>query len=241
MVPIELVEHAKREEKMLISYSHKKFNSRFILILSFALILFFQNISELSALDINYVEINSGILYLGNSDTNSAPSPILRTIGITLPLFQKNIFTIRSGINFWGNYYAYNGSRALPQEIEAPEDRWNWILATNIDTRFGINYRFNKSIEAGADTSLAFLLRFPIVSSEIAKNDKLSLLQYFFGKGRFFYPANDLYFTWNVYNKLALSFNTKIMYPLFHLWDGESLPFYDQLILIGTIGFVIRF
>ncbi len=203
-------------------------------------LLFLFNAGILNASGIDYIEIDTGLLYLGNSETDSAPSPILRTVGLTVPLLKMNLFTIRTGIDFWGNYYAYNGTRALPQEIEAPGDRWNWVLSTLIDTRFGMEYAFNSTILAGADIGLAFLLRFPIVSSDVAKNDRLALMQYLFGKGRFFYPSNDIYLTWNVYEKFSLSFNLKILYPLFHLWDGESLPFYDQLIVSGLIGFVIK-
>ncbi len=192
-----------------------------------------------------YISADAGILYLGNSDTDSAPSPILRTIGTTVPFFYQSLldeltFVIKGQILFWSGYYYFNGSRALPQEVEAPGEKWNWVLATTIDPRFAFEYSFNHSITAGLDIGLAFLLRFPIISSESSSENSSQILQYFFSNGRFFYPENNLYIIWNVFDNLALSFSLKFMYPIFHLWDTENLPFYDQFILSALIGFMIK-
>ncbi len=192
-----------------------------------------------------YIGIDAGVLYLGNSDTDSAPSPILRTIGTTVPFFYQEVtdnltFVMKGEMLFWGNYYTFNGTRAVPQEVEAPGEKWNWVLATTIDPRFALEYNFNESITAGLDLGLVLLLRFPIVSSETSGEDSSHILQYFFGMGRFFYPENNLYIIWNVFDNLSLSFNLKATYPIFHLWDKENLPFYDQLIFTGLIGFLIK-
>lgn len=192
-----------------------------------------------------YISVDSGILYIGNSNTDSAPSPILRTIGVTVPFFYQDIteqlsFIMKGQMIFWGNYYTFNGTRALPQEEEAPGEKWNWVLATTLDPRFALEYNFNKSITGGLDLGLSFLLRFPIVASKTATEDNVYILQYLFGSGRFFYPENNLYIIWNVFDNLSISFGLKAMYPLFHLWDGERLPFYDQFIFASLLGFMIK-
>jgi len=33
----------------------------------------------------------------------------------------------------------------------------------------------------------------------------------------------------------------RAFYPIFHIWDGENLPFLDQLMIAGSLGFSIRF
>lgn len=194
-----------------------------------------------SASAIDRVSIDSGLIYIGNSDQDSAPSPILRTIGATIPVFRSGLFVISTGMQFWGSFYTYSNERALPQEMEAPGDLWNWILATMLDSRFGIEYPFNKKLTAGSDIGLSFLLRFPIVSSEAAKPDRVPVMQYFFFKGRFFYPETSIYLRWDVYKRVGVSFTVKSYYPVFHLWDGENLPFYDQLLITGLLSFIVKF
>ena len=206
-----------------------------ILIVLFIAIPIYTNASG-----IDRISIDSGLIYIGNSDQNSAPSPILRTIGANIPLFRSGLFVISTGMQFWGSFYAYNGQRVLPQETEAPGDLWNWILASMLDSRFGIEYPFNKTLTAGSDIGLSFLLRFPIVSSKAAKPDRLSVMQYFFSKGRFLYPETSIYLIWNVYKRVGVSFTVKSYYPVFHLWDGENLPFYDQLLITGLLSFIIK-
>ena len=190
---------------------------------------------------IDRISIDSGLIFIGNSAQDSAPSPVLRTIGANIPLFRSGLFVISTGLQFWGSYYAYNGQRALPQEMEAPGDLWNWILASMLDSRFGLEYPFNEKLTIGSDAGLSFLLRFPIVSSEAANPDRLPVMQYFFSKGRFLYPETSIYLIWNVYKKVGVSFTVKSYYPVFHLWDGENLPFYDELLITGLLSFIIRF
>lgn len=189
---------------------------------------------------IDRISIDTGLIYIGNSDTDSAPSPILRTLGFHIPVFRKNLFVISTGMLFWGNYYAYNGARALPQEMEAPGDLWNWTLASMIDSKFGIEYPFNDTLTAGSDLGLSFLLRFPIVSSKNAGADSISVLKYFFSAGRFFYPETSIYLIWKLSKGWAVSFTATSYYPVFHLWDGGNLPFYDQLLLTGLLSFIIK-
>ncbi len=196
-------------------------------------------------LKVPYIGANASILYLGNSDKDSAPSPILRTIGAFVPFFYQELsenlsLVIQGELFFWGTYYTFNGTRALPQEVEAPGDTWNWVLATTIDPRIALEYRFNKVITGGIDLGLAFLLRFPIVSNENGIIDWNHITGYFFGAGRFFYPENNIYIIWSVFDYLNLYFGIKSMYPIFHLWDDENLPFYDQFIFSVNLGFLIK-
>ena len=203
-----------------------------------AVLLFFAVNAYASGID--RISIDTGLIYIGNSDTDSAPSPILSTLGVHIPVFRRNLFVISTGILFWGNYYAYNGLRALPQEMEAPGDLWNWTLASMIDSKFGIEYPFNDTLTIGSDLGLSFLLRFPIVSSKKAGADSASVLKYFFSAGRFFYPETSIYLIWNRFKRWSVAFTVTSYYPVFHLWDGENLPFYDQLLVTGLLSFIIK-
>jgi len=193
------------------------------------------------AFGIDRISIDSGLIYIGNSDQNSAPSPVLRTLGANIPVFRSGLFVLSTGIQLWGSFYTYSRQRALPQEMEAPGGLWNWILASMLDSRFGIEYPFNQTLTLGSDMGISFLMRFPIVSSEAAKPDRLPVMQYFFSKGRFLYPETSIYLIWNVYKRVGISFTVKSYYPVFHLWDSENLPFYDQLLITGLLSFIIKF
>ena len=65
-------------------------------------------------------------------------------------------------------------------------------------------------------------------------------LSYFFSMGRFFYPETRFFLRWQISDPVALTFNLRAFYPLFHLWDGLSQSFFEQFMLSGGLGFGIQ-
>jgi hypothetical protein len=90
----------------------------------------------------------------------------------------------------------------------------------------------------GGALGVDFLIRFPLEfqNTDIDTGDSLA---YFYSQGRFVYPETRFITRWHVTDGVTLAFTLRAMYPLFHLWDGESLPFYDQLLTAFNIGFSI--
>ncbi len=128
-------------------------------------------------------------------------------------------------------------TRPAPAEIENAEQ---FVFMTMIDALAGYRLILSKDFELGFLAGLDLLIRIPIAydSSAAAKTGEFA--SYFYGALRFVYPVTEVSLKWNLMENIGLLFTIRALWPIFHLWDGESLPIYDQLILHGTLGFCIK-
>ena len=188
---------------------------------------------KISELDINFTPL----LYIGSSPPG-APSPLVQTIGTSLVIQSDGPFFLEPTIEFFGSYYEVDpvSGRTVP----APQESGTGFLTIGslITLQSGLMYTVSKDIEMGGALGVDFLIRFPFEFQNTAA-DTGDGLTYFYSQGRFIYPETRFITRWHVADGVTLVFTLRAMYPLFHLWDGESLPFYDQLMAGVNIGFVI--
>jgi hypothetical protein len=200
------------------------------------LILLLGGASQLSfALSVSELDINAGLLLIGSSPPG-APSPLVQTLGMSLVLTGDGPFFLEPTIEFFGSYYEWTGTRSVPAPYESGTSFLT--IGSLITLQSGLMYTLSKSIEMGGALGIDFLIRFPFEFQNTAA-DTGSGLTYFYRQGRFIYPETRFITRWHVADGVTLAFTLRAMYPLFHLWDGESLPFYDQLLTAFNIGFVI--
>jgi hypothetical protein len=183
------------------------------------------------------LELDGGLVLLGSTDPESAPSPIMPALGIVFPLRALGPFVLESSVLLFGTYYQYANDRASPAE---PEFRDFWMEAILGDVRLRHEWRFSDKVHAGADAGLALLLRAPIpLSSEAAENFGATV-GYVYGAARFLYPETGLFGRFAVLDNLDLKVSLRAAWPLYLLWDGEQLPFPEGMLLSGILGFVIK-
>ena len=91
----------------------------------------------------------------------------------------------------------------------------------------------------GAAAGPALSVKIPLIPH--GEDPSSDVASYFFGSGRFLYFELKTYFDWNVTDWLGLTIRIRTLLPIFHLWDGEGSPFYDQLIAGGGVGLRLRF
>ncbi len=200
------------------------------------LILLLGGASQLSfALSVSELDINAGLLLIGSSPPG-APSPLVQTLGMSLVLTGDGPFFLEPTIEFFGSYYEWTGTRTVPAPYESGTSFLT--IGSLITLQSGLMYTLSKSIEMGGALGIDFLIRFPFEFQNTAA-DTGNGLTYFYTQGRFIYPETRFITRWHVADGVTLAFTLRAMYPLFHLWDGESLPFYDQLLTAFNIGFVI--
>jgi len=198
--------------------------------LVFLFLFFLLPLCLIPALDSYTVE--GGLQLLINSDQDSAPSPLMPTIGFSRPFWQRGIFTLNGGALFFGTFYQYQNNRALPAELE---HRDFLVLASLVDARIGPEFIITNRLKAGAGLGLALFIRLPIPLFDDIKDDFAPLAGYFYA-GRFAYPETELYAAWKLNDKFELKTSIRALFPIFHLWDGEDLPFVDQMLISGLIG-----
>ncbi len=184
---------------------------------------------------VSELDVNVGLLFIGSTPPG-APSPLLQTFGISLPLRTNGPFFLEPTIEFFGTYYEWTGTRAVPAPYESGTGFFT--IGSLVTLQGGLLYSLSKSIEMGGAVGVDFLLRFPFEFQNTNTNSNDGLT-YFYTEGRFIYPETRFITRWHVADGVTLAFTLRALYPLFHLWDGESLAFYDQLMAALNIGFVI--
>jgi hypothetical protein len=195
------------------------------------------------ALSISELDANAGLLRIGSvpPPATGGPSPIVQYIGVSIPMALPSPFFLEPNLEFFSTYYEWTGTRAVPTSYEAGPGFFT--LAGILGIQGGASFPISEKISLGGSFGLDFLMRFPFDFSGDNAQRTAGMdpsLRYFFGQGRFFYPDARFFVRWQLSDWLTLLFNVRTFFPLFHLWDQESLPFIDQFMISAGLGFGIR-
>jgi hypothetical protein len=195
------------------------------------------------------LDINAGLMLIGSAPPAGygQGSTVVQLIGVGMPIQLPRPFFIEPDIEFYGWPYAWTGSAAVPTSTD---DGWGFfILGTIISLQGGLSYPVSSAITLGGSLGLDFVLRFPaeigsliflghaMNTSSKVQSDQGSAMGYMYGAGRFFYPETRFFMKWALSDSLSMLVNLRAWYPIFHLWDGEGLPFIDQFMISAGLGF----
>lgn len=186
------------------------------------------------------IDVRGGVLWLGNTALSAggqgAPSPLLNDIGVSLPLGLGPRFSIMPEMDLFLYQYqlATNGVQVVPTEIEYANSVE--LLTVMIDLAARYEFPINKTMSWGLIASPAFLVRIPTRSWGTGSDNIGTITGYFYKAARFFYPELGAFLFFQVLPRVGLEIRVRSFFPIFHLWDGEGDPFYDQMMVDGTIG-----
>ncbi len=186
---------------------------------------------------LNTFELDGGLIYIGSTDPQSAPSPIIPAIGITFQFPKKiGIFDLESSFLLTGTYYQYANNRASPAE---PDFRDFAVVCILGDFRLAYKFLNRESFSLGTDFGLSAFLRIPIplpVSPDASQNFG-NTLSYFYAF-RFLYPETGFFGTYRILENIDLKLSLRASWPLYLLWDDEDLPFPEGLLVTGLISLI---
>lgn len=172
-----------------------------------------------------------GIQFMLNtaSKEKSAPSPVLFDIGGGAIINITDLISLEPHLNFWTQYYLYDGKDALPAEVE---HRTATMLCFMFDIPVGFNFKIgNHTLTPGA--GLGLLLRFGFLSNGVKSNDRGTtgtadndvekINSWMFEKARFLYP--EIFFAWDY--KISEDFSAgavlRCYIPIGSIIDGKGL------------------
>jgi hypothetical protein len=216
-------------------------------------------------LDLPGIDISGGPLWIGNgagiersytdengdtvrndnpaTEPEGGPSPLLMAGGVGLPLEFTDLLSLEPELSFFGTQYqladqaATDGStvpKAVPTEIEYAASLW--VLTVMVNVPFRLTFHPVDKISLGGGIHTALLFRIPTLGWGGDDLDRASIAAYFYKKLRFYYPGAGFFLNWKFSERLGFHFRLAALFPIFHLWDGENIKFYDQLMLLGRVG-----
>lgn len=207
--------------------------------LLFLLILGGLILAPLSALE--GVEGQLGWLWYGNGEeAPETPSPLVASLGVALPfsLGENLLFYPDLTFSVIDYYWKSDQARAVPAEI-ATADRMTVLhLLFNPSLMYLID--LSPRISLGGRFSPSFLFRIPLYGYDQGEETRDEMVSYFYGQGRFFYPSLGPELRWRYSEKVACRIYAQLLWPLHNAWDGEAVPVWDQMIITGGIGLLVR-
>ena len=225
--------------------------------------LFIILIAPVSAANVESVDVSAGVIWIGNTGENIAPSPLTSILAVSFPIRLASVLLLVPELGYFGGPYGIDNNRIVPVEIEFKDS----VYMTNfiVSPRLVLAFNLGSSFIIGASLSPSVVARAPTFAWGEGETQRMQITEYFYSSGRFFLPEAGLFFDWAVPYKIEipgqprdeeseeetgepessrkldihLAFGIRGYFPVYHFWDGENLPFHDQLMISGTA--ILRF
>ena len=214
--------------------------------------------ATLSAISIESFDVSGGVIWIGNTGDNTAPSPITSTLAVSIPIRFSPVVLIVPELGYFGGTYGIENDRTVPVEIEFKDSVF--VASFLASPRVVFAFNLSPSLILGASVGPTVVIRVPTVAWGEGETQREEIVAYQYASARFFYPEVGLLFDWAIplnvdipsdldqgegedsstnQSRVHLAVNVRGYLPVFHLWDGENLPFHDQLMVSGSA--VLRF
>jgi len=185
-------------------------------------------------IDINGLELESSVFSIVNAVGDSAPDPLVNTIGVSVPFRFMGRYLFRPEIQMFFVSYSYQGGRAVPEDSMFDNVV---VLSLMLNPTFGYEFPLNPTLAWTVEGGLGFLLRSPVFLNGATAGDMALPVTSWLLAGRLFYPNVGTGITWQFSPLFAITLRAQLFYPIFDLWN--NLPWYDELTYGAGLG--VRF
>jgi len=190
---------------------------------------------EIFGIDVQGLEIGSAILMVNNGVEDSAPSPVVNSLQLSVPTQINDFLYFRPEAFIFWNPYVFQDNRAVP--IEADFDS-TLMLSLGLNLPFGTNWTINPVFELGAETGPSLIYRLPILPLGTGGGGTLETTGWFLA-GRFLYWETGGGLVWRFSELFSVALRGQFYLPIYALWD--DLPLGDQIIWGLSMGLRFRF
>lgn len=181
-----------------------------------------------------------GVLFGLNLDSSSETSHLITSsLGCGLEYPLGGGFSFEPNLGAYWNYYELSASgRAVPTEIS---EGYIYAFGLLIDLPLVYTLRLGESFALSAGAGLCLHPRVGIKSLKSVADDYVaSVNSYFWSDGRFFLPSSLLRVEYRLNDKISVDLGGKYLWPIFNLWAGEDLSFFDQSLIDVSMSFRYR-
>ncbi len=166
--------------------------------------------------------VTAGPLLLVNTDSESAPSPLMFSVGMGASLWQQAPLGVQSRISFFTNYYLWRDDEAYPAEIE---NRTALALSALLDVCAVKTWmRRTQLLQAGAGAAVLARLAAQANGVSGADDEVKSIQRWFWQSYRWLYP--ELVFSWLhrlPQGRLSAGLEMRFYLPLGSLLSGDGM------------------
>ncbi len=179
--------------------------------------------------------ITAGPLGILNTQENSAPSPIVFSVGAGAQIQILEQMSVSPHISFFANYYMWELEQVVPAEIE---HRSAYVPSLLLDIPATWDIRTSNSIfRLGGGVS--FLFRFALLANNVpssVQEDIDNMNEWFWQGGEFFYPHVQLSWDYMLENDMFVGLGAKAYLPVGSLIKGQGV--HNGIATIGIrLGF----
>ena len=183
--------------------------------------------------------------YAGHPDSEpvqgSETSPVIGYGGFALPFASQGLFGYRLALQFaWEEYLQTESGKVVPTQIETSGNLGPLAgtLLLILRNELALQFAVGPSVELAPYISPSLVFRIPVASVEGSSIGEIG--SYFISQGRFLYPEFGLVTRFAVQPGLDAGFAVRSMWPLFALWDSETMPWWDQLWIGAELQLIVR-
>lgn len=184
-----------------------------------------------------------GLLFIANRDPEAGIATnhlITNSFGFALEygLGGQGLFGFEPGLTVYSNYYTLSAAgKAVPCP---PEIRDVYMIGALLDLPLLLELRLGPRFSLTAGGGLTLHLRVGIkaapdigIQGDTSDDDDVlkTINLYYWSMGRFFLPSTTLRLDYTAKEKFSFGLAFKAYWPIFNLWAGEDLGFFDQMIL----------
>jgi len=224
---------------------HKGLRSRKIgAILAFSLYVALPAIS-VSALQVSDIEVRPALFWFGNGYTIDASgnpvqpsevSPIVGGVGVGVGLQFSPLLSLRPALDIFGIQYALVSINGAPKAVPTQIETGSAVLMLNalLSVPLTFTWKLDPQLQFSAGVSPSMLFRIPTIG--YGTPDRGGITSYLYADARFFYPEVQTSIMYRMSDQLNAGFTLRALFPIFHLWDAEAVPFWDQMIISGMLS-----
>lgn len=197
----------------------------------------------LGAMDLESLSIRDSALSIGSTlAESSAPSPLVNSLGISFDFALDGGLYFAPSLDFYFWYYGW--SEALGRPFPAENDlRETIVYELQLDA--ALAYRFPITDRLSATAGFGIILDLPIVievidpANTVAAGHASSTFAWFYDMLRFVRPEASASIRYRLNDTFEVGAWTRIVLPLYHLWDNWSISFLEDFKF--NVGIVITY
>ncbi len=178
-----------------------------------------------------FITMGPVLLFNTDSKINSAPSPVMYSIGAGTTYSFTDKITGEGKVSFFTNYYLWDEKNAQPSEVE---NRTATVLSFMFDFTAKYNFVSGKNYFTPG-LGLGFNTRFAVLSNNVSSAEKeyvKKINSWLWSDFRYLYPKLSFTYLRQINDKVKAGFDTNVYFNMASLTKSGS---FDEMLFSAAL------